>query len=211
MANQNAAFLNNPSVFMQTVPLLVGIPPDHVGQQVMHFNIDDDFTIANSAQGGGQPCQLTIDAGNTSQIQGYWCRYQEDRAFSLPLGAGAPFMFTAGMSGCSFLVRGSGTQAPVVCHSNYASVGHLVGQHLGGTFDVGNRVKASLVQKALQKHAGERLLGGHNVVTRHSFSNYVTTIVGIQDPGTQNWSFARQVSLINDLATVITLQSCDFF
>ena len=198
--------MNGAQQFMQTVPLMVGIPPGILGQQMLHFNIDDDPFTANGLPGGPQPCVLTIDHTNQSQLTGYWCEYAEDRAFRLTLGQGVDYMFTAGMSGCSFLVRDSGTTGPVVCHSNLASVGGVIGQHLGGV----GLGRAAISQKGLQKLAGEVLLGGGNIVTRHSFSGYLTTVVGFKD-GNNIWTFARQINLVNDLATAITLQSCDFF
>lgn len=82
----------------------------------------------------------------------------------------------------------------------------MIGQHLGGV----GLGRAAISQKGLQKLAGEMLLGGGNIVTRHSFSGYLTTVVGFKD-GNNIWTFARQINLVNDLATAITLQSCDFF
>lgn len=54
--------MNGAQQFMQTVPLMVGIPPGILGQQMLHFNIDDDPFTANGLPGGPQPYRLSATA-----------------------------------------------------------------------------------------------------------------------------------------------------
>jgi hypothetical protein len=54
----------------------------------------------------------------------YWCPYAQNKTFSVTLGNGAKFMFTATMDGCSFGVGSPGGPGTVrVGHANTAALG----------------------------------------------------------------------------------------
>ena len=94
-----------------------------VAGSVARFGLIADDQSAN--------CKVTVGFYRDGvAFTGYWCPYVEDVATVLVVGADADFMFTANMSGCTFLIARS--EATVtVSHSNAGQFGTAVARCLG--------------------------------------------------------------------------------
>ncbi len=206
MADRTADFIDHPLPFLEAVPLMVGVPLDaNFGTATPHFRVVESEFVGNSREGGDRPCDLVLDPANASPLTAYWCPYRPDAATTLAPGAAADFLFTANMTGCTFLVTGSGTGMARVSHSNAQTIGDLIHQHLGG-----DRGRAAIAQKGLQKLMGQQALGAP-VTARHSFGSELTTIVGVRNTGTGSWSFHRQVLSVDGTGMLVSLQSLTAF
>lgn len=105
----------NTKSFLEAVPILVWDPPIVNKSGVAKFSFDRHEDI------GAQTVPSRVDIrrfNGTAEISAYWCPYEENIAAVLTVGADAEFMFTANMTGCTFVIGRSPTGITVVSHSN---------------------------------------------------------------------------------------------
>ncbi|HEX5721044.1 MAG TPA: hypothetical protein VF179_33135 [Thermoanaerobaculia bacterium] len=201
---ETEAFMADPIIFLTQRPLLINVPLDtNLGIEPGHFTVQADSMLVNP-QSSQKPCALEIDQSNSSPLLAYWCSYEPDRATQLTVGAGANFMFTANMDGCSFLIKRDTTGSVIVSHSNAASIG----MSMHGAMRGKGPATSSVFQKTMQEQMGFAKLGGsQDVVTHHSQSGECTTVVGVRETGSGAWKFYKQVISVDSSGINVSVKT----
>ncbi|MDX8130257.1 hypothetical protein QLH52_23405 [Methylomonas sp. OY6] len=130
-------FVANPKQFLKNNVLRVLFTMPAQPNSIGMFKFErKNYDAVKLATGANIPCYSLVPihgqeatifsrnatSANRDYLRAYWCPYEDDAMHSIMVGAGADFMFTSNMDGCSF---GVGSATPTgdrrVAHINLRS------------------------------------------------------------------------------------------